>query len=84
MPGDRRKRTRKVASIGHRRREGTQKGHTSKNIKKQKYKQKQKKQTKDNHIIRLGQEEHSDPFNEWGGGGDVTNVSPFWKGTARK
>ena len=24
-----------------------------------------------------------DPFNDWGGG-DVTNMSPFWEGTARK
>ena len=24
-----------------------------------------------------------DPFNDWGGG-DVTNLSPFWEGTARK
>ena len=23
-------------------------------------------------------------FNGWGGGGDVTNLSPFWKGMARK
>ena len=23
-------------------------------------------------------------FNDWGGGGDVTNLSPFWKGTARR
>ena len=26
----------------------------------------------------------SEPFNDWGGGGDVTNLSPFWEGTARK
>ena len=26
-----------------------------------------------------------EPFNDWGGGGgDVTNLSPFWEGTARK
>ena len=26
-----------------------------------------------------------DPFNDWGGGGgDVTNLSPFWEKTARK
>ena len=23
-------------------------------------------------------------FNDWGGGGDVTHLSPFWEGTARK
>ena len=23
-------------------------------------------------------------FNDWGGGGDVTYLSPFWEGTARK
>ena len=25
-----------------------------------------------------------DPFNDWRGGGDVTNLSPFWEGKARK
>ena len=25
-----------------------------------------------------------DQFNDWGGGGDVTYLSPFWEGTARK
>ena len=25
-----------------------------------------------------------DPFNDWGGGGGVTNLSPFWEETARK
>ena len=27
---------------------------------------------------------HSEPFNDWGGGVDVSNLSPFWEGTARK
>ena len=25
-----------------------------------------------------------DPFNDWGGGGDVINLTPFWEETVRK
>ena len=53
---DIRKRTRKVASKGHRRQEGTLKRPTNKN---KNTKQKQKEQTKDKpHMIRVGQEKH--------------------------
>ena len=27
---------------------------------------------------------HPNPFNDWGGGGDVKKMSPFWEETARK
>ena len=27
---------------------------------------------------------HVDPFNDWGWGGDVKKMSPFWEETARK
>ena len=32
----------------------------------------------------LVRQDVGDPFNHWGEGGDVTNLSPFWEETARK
>ena len=41
--------------------------------------------TRGNGARRRNKEQNiSDPFNDWGGGGDVTMVSPFWERTARK